>query len=876
MTNSFAGKGTILAVDDTAASLRLLSDLLRAEGYEVRSAINGALALRSALANPPELVLLDIQMPEMDGYEVCRRLKENPATRDVPILFLSSFSETEDKLKGFALGAVDYLTKPYQREELLARVSTHLELFRMRFHLEDVLQERTRELAEALQDLRDSDQRYRIAFRTSLDTICLSRLDDGVIIDVNDTFFDVLGYTREELIGPVLAKPNPLRAPDGESSEDTVLALTGRTTFDLGVWVEPEELAKWLEILRRDSICRNFETRLRRKDGQIFWALMSASVTEIRAVPCVLTVIRDITEARTAADRLVAAAEALRESETRYRTVFQTNLDSVMISRFEDGCVLDVNQVFLDLTGFSRDEVIGHTAAAVGIWANPADRERFLDILRQHSFCRDFIGSMRKKNGDVFWGQCSSSVFQLDGVPCLLSITRDISAAREAEEKIQSLSFYDTLTNLPNRRLLMERLRRAQSACGQSRHKRALLHIDLDHFKTVNDTLSHTIGDLLLQEVARRLRGCVHDADTVARIGGDEFAVILEELSELAEDAATEAGAVCEQILAAVDQTYTLRLLDCRCTVSIGVTIFCNQADSMEEILQQADIAMGQAKAAGRNTVRFFSRTLQTAVNARAALEEDLRQAIRTNQFLLFYQPQMNGARMVGAEALIRWKHPSQGLVTPGVFIPLAEETGMILPLGNWVIEQACRQISLWAKDHPMAGLTIAVNVSARQFQQPDFVRNVLAALDRTGADPQYLELELTESSLVDNVEEVIAKMTELKAHGLRFSLDDFGTGYSSLSYLKRLPLHTLKIDISFVRDILVDANSGVIAQTIIALGRAMGLAVIAEGVESEEQRDFLANLGCTSYQGYLFSRPLPAEDFERMLPVRKDSPELS
>jgi EAL domain-containing protein (putative c-di-GMP-specific phosphodiesterase class I) len=316
-----------------------------------------------------------------------------------------------------------------------------------------------------------------------------------------------------------------------------------------------------------------------------------------------------------------------------------------------------------------------------------------------------------------------------------------------------------------------------------------------------------------------------------------------------------------------VDQPYSLAGREWRSSSSVGITVFGDSGASTNEVLQQADIAMYQAKAAGRNSLRFFAPALQAAVNARAALEEDLRQAIKTNDFLLYYQPQVDRGNLVGAEALLRWKHPQRGFLSPGEFIPLAEETGLILPLGNWVLDAACKQIAAWAHRKDAAHITIAVNISARQLRDPDFVKNVLTTLDRTGADPKNLKLELTESMFVDDVEAVIAKMKELKSHGLTFSLDDFGTGYSSLAYLRRLPLDQLKIDQAFVRDILVDASSGAIAQSIISLSRAMGLSVIAEGVETEAQREFLAQLGCHLYQGYLFSRPVPSAEFELLFP---------
>jgi diguanylate cyclase (GGDEF)-like protein len=398
-----------------------------------------------------------------------------------------------------------------------------------------------------------------------------------------------------------------------------------------------------------------------------------------------------------------------------------------------------------------------------------------------------------------------------------------------------------------------------------------LLFVDLDNFKTLNDALGHQTGDLLLQEVARRITGCLRDVDTVARLGGDEFVVLLEGLSEVSECAAAEAKSVAEKIRAAIGMTCVLDGRECFSTSSIGITVFWGHLEDADEVLQKAELAMYQAKAGGRNTIRFFAPALQAAVNARAALEEALRQAIRLNQFLLYYQPQVDRGTIVGFEALVRWNHPTRGILAPGEFILLAEETGLILPLGNWVLETACKQIATWADREQTAHITIAINISARQFRKPEFVEEVLAALDRTGANPNNLKLELTESMLVDDVEDVIVKMAALKAHGLKFSLDDFGTGYSSLSYLKRLPLDQLKIDKSFVQDVLLDCRGGAIAQAVVALGRAMGLSVIAEGVETEEQREFLAGLDCHTFQGYLFSRPKPLEEFQQLLRCSED-----
>jgi diguanylate cyclase (GGDEF)-like protein len=442
----------------------------------------------------------------------------------------------------------------------------------------------------------------------------------------------------------------------------------------------------------------------------------------------------------------------------------------------------------------------------------------------------------------------------------------DLRLLVEAQKTIENLAYFDPLTELPNRRMLMDRLRKSLAASIRKGRLQAMLFVDMDRFKAVNDSLGHNAGDLMLQETALRLTHSTRKVDTVARLGGDEFVVLLEELGELPEAAAARAKMVAEKILAVMSQPYDLAGHECFITASIGITIIGDREENTDEVLKEADIAMYQAKAAGRNTLHFFEPALQTAVNARAAIEAELRTAIKEKQFLLFYQPQIDRGVVTGVEALVRWNHPVRSIVLPGEFIHVAEETGMIVPLGEWVLETACRQIAAWANARQTAHLMISVNISARQFRQPDFVERVLAIVNETGANPNNLKLELTESMLVESIDDLIEKMTVLKHHGLRFSLDDFGTGYSSLSYLRRLPIDQLKIDRSFVQNAFGDAGSGAIVQTVITLGQALSLPVIAEGVETEEQREFLASRGCHAYQGFLFSRPVPVEEFERLL----------
>jgi diguanylate cyclase (GGDEF)-like protein/PAS domain S-box-containing protein len=694
-------------------------------------------------------------------------------------------------------------------------------------------------LAASQQALRSSEERYRSTFEQAAVGIVHASFD-GRFLRCNKRFAEIVGYSQEEIPGMTFLQ---ITLP-----EDRAESEAARQQLASGA-IEGASLEK----------------RYLRKDGSSTWAKVTFSVqrdAEGRALHSI-AIVEDINARKAAEQHLATVQQALRSSEERYRIAFQTSIDAINISRLRDGAFIDCNQAFSDIVGYERQEVIGRTSLGLGIWADECDRQKMVQMLLDKSICRDLVARFRKKNGEMLWGQLSSSIIEVDGTPCVLSITRDITQAKLAEEEIRNLAFYDPLTALPNRRLLLEQLRQRAAAGAPNESSQALLFIDLDNFKMLNDTLGHHTGDLLLREVARRLVACVRETDTVGRLGGDEFLVMLEGLSEIAAEAAAQAEAAGEKILASLGQPCLLGSHECLSSASIGVTLFRDQSSSADEILQQADIALQQAKTAGRNTMRFFSPALLSAVHAHAEMEDDLRQAIKTNQFLLYYQPQVARGRLTGAEALIRWRHPVRGIVAPSEFIALAEETGLILPLENWVLETACRQIASWASREQTADLLISINISALQFRQPDFVRQVLTTVERFGVNPRNLRLELTESMLVENIEEVIAKMAELKSHGLSFSLDDFGTGYSSLTYLKRLPLDCLKIDRAFVRDILVDATSGAIAQTVISLGRAMGLSVIAEGVETEEQRGFLGALGCYAFQGYLLSPALTPQEFE-------------
>ncbi|HPU80200.1 EAL domain-containing protein [Accumulibacter sp.] len=564
--------------------------------------------------------------------------------------------------------------------------------------------------------------------------------------------------------------------------------------------------------------------------------------------------IKEIDVRRAAEKQLKLAAE-----------VFDNAKEGIMITD-ADQQILAVNDAFTRMTGYSADEAVGQTPRLLN--SGRQDSAFYATIWAALTSEMHWQGEIwnRRKNGEVFpeWLSIAAVRDEEASVSHYVAVFSDLTQRKAAERKIDHLAFYDILTDLPNRRLLLDRLQHALTASSRTGRGGALLFVDLDNFKSLNDIVGRDQGDLVLQQVAQRLAGCVRASDTVSRPGSDEFVVMLEDLSESAQEAATQAEMVGEKILAALSQVYPLASYAHHSTVSIGIALFGDRQESVDDLLQRAESAMHHAKGAGRNTLRFFDPSMQAVITARAALEAGLREAVQREQFLVYYQAQVDSSgRVTGAEALLRWLHPERGLVSPAEFIPLVEETRLILPIGQWVLDTACERLAAWADQPALAHLTIAVNVSARQFHDEGFVDQVLAALARSGARPQRLKLELTESLLVDDVDQVIAKMSVLKAKGVDFSLDDFGTGYSSLSYLKRLPLDQLKIDQSFIRNILTDTNDAAIARMVVVLAESLGLAVIAEGVETEAQRDFLASQGCHAYQGYLFSRPLPVEGFE-------------
>lgn len=763
--------------------------------------------------------------------------RNNPLVTGHPALrFYAGFPLLAER--GVALGALavmDFVPRVLDRTRirtlmlLAEQVVVLLELRRQRLDLQNVIAERDRmnvALARQTQHLREAQ---RIAGIGSWELLMPSRQ-----LVCSEEIYRIFGLTQTK---------------DTESYADFLRSVHAD---------DRARLQSAVDTALRERRPLDVEHRIVRPGGEIRCVHERAEfILRDNGEALLAGTAQDVTEQRQSQERLALL-----------RTCVARVNDTIMITEAqpldEPGPrIVFINEAFKDITGYSTEEVIGRSPRFLqGPKTNRSELDRIRSALRNKEPVKAELTNYAK-DGKEFWVEMTiAPVTDSSGATThFVSVQRDITQRKAAEAQIERLAFFDPLTHLPNRRLLLDRLHHAIAAASRSSNIGALLFIDLDNFKTLNDTLGHDKGDLLLVQVARRLERSVRRANTVARLGGDEFVILLEDLSRDRATAAARAEVVSEKILARFQEKFLLGEVEHQCSPSIGVALFDHDVRGVEDLLKRADLAMYQAKASGRNTACFFDPEMQAAVNARVALEREFREGLARKEFVLHFQPQTDYAgRTMGAEVLIRWQHPRRGMVYPQAFIGLAEETGLIVQMGQWVLQSACNRLAAWSSRLDAAQWSLSVNISASQFRRADFVDQVLHVIDTSGANPQKLKLELTESVLVENQEDTIAKMARLKKKGIAFSLDDFGTGYSSLSYLKRLPLDELKIDQSFVRDVLTDANDAAIARTIVALGKVLGLNVIAEGVETEAQRDFLAVHGCHAFQGYFFSPPLPAE----------------
>ncbi|HEY6816764.1 MAG TPA: EAL domain-containing protein [Croceibacterium sp.] len=699
--------GTILIVDDNPANLGVIVDHLEDRGLEVSVAQGGEEALKRARFVRPDLILLDVMMPGIDGFETCRRLKADEATRSIPVIFMTALSDVDDKVHAFAAGGVDYVSKPFQVEELLARVRTHLNLRSVQQRLLEqnrLLQDEIAARREAEDALRASELRYRRLFETASDGIVLVDPESGRITDVNPALSAMVNQSVPQLLGEVLWEHEPFS---------------------------------------RNPSCKD-------------------AIEELR-----------------------------REEHVRF-----------------------------------------------GDWNLDTGRGTSVDV------------------------EVNGSLYSVDGRAVVQCNLRDITARKEAEARIRYMALHDSLTGLANRTLFEDRLGHAIAQSRRQEAQMAVLLLDLDRFKHINDSLGHHVGDQLLEEFAMRLRTCLRDSDTAARLGGDEFAVCLPGLKSV-----DDAEAVARKIMAVLQAPFQIEQHELNIGGSIGIARYPEDGLDHGTLLRAADTAMYDAKAHGRGTYRFFTPELNEAAQLRHMLVNEVRHAHRRGEFRLYYQPQLSMAsqQITGVEALLRWEHPQHGVISPVLFIPLLEELGLMPEVGEWVLRTACRQNVEW-QAMGLEPVRTAVNLSAQQFYRGNIVHAVSAALEESGLDPRLLELELTESLTLDESETTIRIMMELKELGVSLTLDDFGTGWSSLSYLRRFPLNRIKIDRSFMRDVTTHENAAAVVHSILNLAQSLGLTCVAEGVETAEQFDYLKDQLCSEIQGFLFSQPLPAQEIPTLI----------
>lgn len=698
---------TILIVDDNPVNLGVVVDHLEDQGFHVAVALGGEEAIERAAFLRPDLILLDVMMPGIDGFETCRRLKASSATIGIPVIFMTALTDISDKIRGFEAGGVDYVSKPFQVEELLARVTTHL------------------------------------------------------------------------------------------------------------------------------ALCRAQEQLKARNN---------ALVAEI--------------EARRAAEGAVVA------SESRFRRLFETAHDGIVLIECAGGRVSAVNPAAADMLVAEPGELVGRRMVDLPGFGAIGPVPLLLDEVRRAGHINYGDWSLALADGMTLDVEVTGSFYRDQNTDMVQLNLRDVRERKAAEERIRYMAHHDALTGLPNRTLLADRLSVAIAHARRDGSKVGVLVLDLDHFKTINDSLGHHVGDELLEAVATRLRGCLRESDTAARLGGDEFVIALSGIG-----AASDAERVAEKVIEAISEPFVIEGRSLHVGTSIGISFFPGDGEDAGALLQAADTAMYAAKESGRGGHRVFSRELSAAAQRWHTLSNDVHGAADRGEFVLHYQPQLSieNGTVTGVEALLRWYHPTEGLVSPALFVPLLEERGLIVEVGRWVIETACRQCAAWhAEGNPP--IRVAINLSAQQFYRGDIVATVRDVLASSGLDPRYVELELTETLTLDDTETTLRIMEELKALGVTLSLDDFGTGFSSLSYLRRFPLDRIKIDRSFVRDLTTHSPTAAIVHSILDLAQNLGLECIAEGVETHDQLDHLQRELCTEFQGFLFSEAVPAEHLSALL----------
>ena len=837
-------KPVVLVVDDVPDNLSAIAEMLHPLAVTVRVANGGAVALRLArLAPQPVLILLDIMMPEMDGYQVLTALRSAPETRDIPVIFVTALDAETDEERGFSLGAADYVAKPVKPGVLLARVRAQLELKALRDTLARKNESLEADVQRRMLENKQLDERLQMTLEAS-----------GIGIWEHDYASDICRWN------------------------DSLCAMLGRQSAAVPISeclarVHPEDQLTFENEMRKaqagDAAFLMPEYRMQHHAGHWVWLEARGRVV-LRdpagaALMCIGTV-TDITQRK------------LEEVELRLAaTVFAGVSDGICVTNAQHQIVL-INDAFSRVTGFSQAEAMGQNPRLLKSGIHPAGfyQAMWEQIGRYGSWQGEITN--RRKDGTLVTEWLSiSAVSDANGqVQHFVGVSSDLSERKETVERIQHLSSYDPLTELPNRNLFADRLEQAIATARRFGRNAALILLDLDRFRMINDTLGPPVGDNMLVEVARRLQLQVREGDTVGRRSGNEFGFVMANLGH-----ESDAIALAQRMLEAISVPFDVAGQSLVITASIGISVFPKDGETGESLFKAADAALLRAKGAGRNTFRFYSPQMDADAARRLSIENALRDALRKNELKVFYQPQvsLDTGNLIGMEALLRWNSAQFGAISPAEFIPIAEETGLIIPIGEWVLRSACGQTKTWL-DLGFAPLRVAVNLSPRQFRQHNLLAVVKDALQRSGLPANALELEITESAFIDDIEEAIDITRQLKQLGVKLSLDDFGTGYSSLAYVSRFPFDKLKIDQAFVRDITENPVNAAIATAAIVMARSLNLAVLAEGVETEAQASFLRGKRCDAIQGFLFSRAVAPEDFlilltgEKRLPMAENSVE--
>ncbi|GLR13659.1 hypothetical protein GCM10007907_24490 [Chitinimonas prasina] len=812
--DKLASTPVILIVDDAIANVRIMHDAVRDLGT-VLFATDGSSALQMVSEHHPNIVLLDIEMPGINGYEVCRAIKAAPHLSDIAVIFVTSHDETGYELQALALGGVDFLQKPINAATARARVKTHLEL-----------QLKTRELALARQDLSDMIE-HLPAFISYWDI----DLKNEFTNDLHGRWFGV-----------------PARAMSGMHMRDVLGPLN---FFSIDVHIEA--------VLRGEN--PTFDLTFYRDSGDLLYgqASMVCRVVEDR-ICGVLLLITDITERKTAEISLYDEKERIR--------VTLSSIGDAVLATDAHGNVTFLNPIAEDMTGWLTDEAVGQPIETVMPLFDSISGHETTNPIRHAFREKRVVGmamntSLRRRDGRLFQVEDSAAPIRdhQGEITGAIVVFHDVSEARAMLIKMTHLANYDALTNLPNRMLWHDRAEQAMQVAKRSGKHVGMILLDIDNFKSVNDTFSHIVGDNILRLAAQRLTSRVRPSDTVSRQGGDEFTILLPDLDGIAE--ATE---VASKILSAMMEPFWVDGQRFDLSVSVGISLFPDDSEDQDVLYRHADAAMYRAKQGGKNRYEFFSTDIEEQLIARHMLERHMREAIDQGQYLVYYQAKVDVdcAQVVGVEALVRWKNSADELVSPAKFIPVAEETGLIVPLGELVMRRACEDARRWHERG--ANIVISINVSAVQFEMANFVDKVSQILHQTGVRPDLVELEITEGVLARNHVQARDTLLRLKELGLGIAIDDFGTGYSSLAYLKRFPIDVLKIDQGFVRDMLTDPSDAAIITAIVHLAQNLGLELVAEGVEVQEQAAALRNKGCRIMQGYLYSKPAPFDEISELI----------